>query len=224
MQSLLPIEGSQETRRRLCYSEGPILPATAKNSSRARGVDHTSKTVNGGKENQSGKMALGIKSSILLKEAEGPLEDAKFVKRKVHQKSDRTKLVGQRGNSSDGTKVKKSNRVVGTVYFRAAWKSHIKLPDWTENRSLRNVLHVIAVVSNYCVFSFLENTTKVILIDTDLKVPLIVHKLGQGTGVPHGCSCTILATLEAFGEINFSSLGARIERKLEWFQALAPKN
>lgn len=41
-------------------------------------------------------MALGIKSSMMLKEAEGPLEAPKFVKRKVHQKSDRTKLVGQR--------------------------------------------------------------------------------------------------------------------------------
>ncbi|KAL0399342.1 UNVERIFIED_CONTAM: hypothetical protein Sradi_2277500 [Sesamum radiatum] len=91
-----------------------ILPATAKNSSRARGVNHTSKTVNSGKENQSRKMALGIKSSMMLKEAEDPLEDAKLVKRKVHQKSNRT----NRENSSDGTKVKNSIRVVGTVYFR----------------------------------------------------------------------------------------------------------
>ncbi|XP_020553920.1 uncharacterized protein LOC105174774 isoform X2 [Sesamum indicum] len=95
-----------------------ILPATAKNSSRARGVNHTSKTVNSGKENQSRKMALGIKSSMMLKEAEGPLEAPKFVKRKVHQKSDRTKLVGQRENSSNGTKVKNSIRVVETVHFR----------------------------------------------------------------------------------------------------------
>ncbi|KAL0443484.1 UNVERIFIED_CONTAM: hypothetical protein Slati_2071100 [Sesamum latifolium] len=96
-----------------------IHPATAKNSSRARGVNHTSKTVNSGKENQSRKMALGKKSSMMLKEAEDPLEDAKFVKRKVHQKSDRTKLACKRENSSDGTKVKKKSiRVVGTVYFR----------------------------------------------------------------------------------------------------------
>ncbi|KAK4398419.1 hypothetical protein Sango_1317400 [Sesamum angolense] len=95
-----------------------VLPATAKNSSRARGANHTSKTVNSGKENQSRKMALGIKSSMMLNKAEGLLEDAEFVKRKVHQRSDRTKLVGQRENSSNGTKVKKSIRVVGTVYFR----------------------------------------------------------------------------------------------------------
>ncbi|KAK6131576.1 hypothetical protein DH2020_034687 [Rehmannia glutinosa] len=69
---------------------------TAKYSTRARGINPSGRTVDGGKENQSGKMALTIKSSMRIKEAERHLNDQKVVKKKVHQTSDRTKLVGQR--------------------------------------------------------------------------------------------------------------------------------
>ncbi|KAI3457514.1 hypothetical protein Pfo_014177 [Paulownia fortunei] len=92
--------------------------AIAKNSTRVRGIKHSSRTVDGGKENQSGKMALAIKSSTKMKETEGPLQDLKVVKRKVHQTSHRSKLDGQRENFSSGSKVKKSIRMVETVYFR----------------------------------------------------------------------------------------------------------
>ncbi|PIN19627.1 hypothetical protein CDL12_07686 [Handroanthus impetiginosus] len=73
-----------------------ITLATAENSMRARGINQSTRTVDSGKENQSGKMALALKSSTRMKEAECNLWNPKIDKRKVYQTSGKTKLVSQR--------------------------------------------------------------------------------------------------------------------------------
>ncbi|KAL7087762.1 hypothetical protein ACP275_13G088400 [Erythranthe tilingii] len=99
------------------YATRKAIPL-AKASNSTRGVNQ-SKTLSVGKENPSGKMALPVKSITRMKEAERPLQDPKITRRKIRQQtSDRTKLASSRDNGSIESKVKKSNRMVETVYFR----------------------------------------------------------------------------------------------------------
>lgn len=75
-----------------CKANECIPLAKANNSTRARGINNSSRTINIGKENQSGQMAT--KSSMKMEEAECPLKDTKVVKKKLHQASDITKWAG----------------------------------------------------------------------------------------------------------------------------------
>ncbi|KAG8386262.1 hypothetical protein BUALT_Bualt03G0130600 [Buddleja alternifolia] len=70
-----------------------IIP---KDFTRARQINHPSRKVNTGKENHAGKILLDRKSTIIIKEVEGALQDPRLVKMNAHQKSDRSKLVGPR--------------------------------------------------------------------------------------------------------------------------------
>ncbi|KAK4484366.1 hypothetical protein RD792_006943 [Penstemon davidsonii] len=69
-----------------------VLPKVATKSTKARGVDYSSTIEQGGKENQAGKIVLGINSSITKLKKPEPEGDNRVIKRKVVQKSDRTKV------------------------------------------------------------------------------------------------------------------------------------
>ncbi|CAI9773482.1 unnamed protein product [Fraxinus pennsylvanica] len=90
----------------------------AKISKKSVRADHCDKTNGGGKENVTGSLRLGMKSSRRENRAERAMPDQKVMTTRQQQKSDGKNLVGLKEKSNDPRKVKKSANMVKKAYFR----------------------------------------------------------------------------------------------------------
>ncbi|KAL2523600.1 Uncharacterized protein Adt_08654 [Abeliophyllum distichum] len=101
---------------RVVDARAPLSTATTdKKTVRA---DHCNRTNGGGKENGTGRLGLGMKSSRRENKAERAKPDPKVMKTRQQQKIDGENLLGLKEKSDDPSKVKKSANMVEKTYYR----------------------------------------------------------------------------------------------------------